>query len=112
RFLLRRRILFVLAPCCAQMRLTFADRFGAGRVRAWTSAPGGTKRGSEAQARSASDGMRRVYHPVACAPGLLEQAPCVQVAAGVKSVLLIVKSHGHGLLRDGPPSWFSELQHD
>src|SRR5262249_41088786 len=32
-----------------------------------------------------------------------EQAPCVQVAAGVKSVLLIVKSHGHGLLRDGPP---------
>jgi hypothetical protein len=32
-----------------------------------------------------------------------EQTPCMQVAAGVKSVLLVVKTHGHGLRRDGPP---------
>ena len=32
-----------------------------------------------------------------------KQAPCVQVAAGIESVRMVVESHGDGLLRDGPP---------
>jgi len=35
--------LLVFFSCCSKMRLTFAGFFGTGIVRAWTSAPGGTK---------------------------------------------------------------------